>query len=114
MRLNCNKEEALDLFAENKYKQEFIDSKVAENEMTSVYKIGDFVDLCTGPHIEHTGKAKAFKVLKHSASYWQADATQDSLQRVYGISFPEKVQLKEWLHWREEALKRDHRVLGQK
>lgn len=47
--------------------------------MTSVYKIGDFIDLCTGPHIEHTGYAKAFKLIKHSSSYWLADATKDSL-----------------------------------
>ena len=78
-RLDLTKEEALDLFADNKYKVEFIDSKIALDEMTSVYKIGDFIDLCTGPHIDTTGRVKAFKLLKHSASYWQGDATKDSL-----------------------------------
>ena len=91
-----------------------IETKVKDNELTSCYKIGDFVDLCTGPHIEHTGVAKGFKILKHSSSYWLGDSSQDSLQRIYGISFPEKQQLKEYLHIREEAMKRDHRELGTK
>lgn len=85
------------MFEDNKYKQELIQSKVKDGETTSCYRIGDFVDLCTGPHIEHTGFARGFKILKNSASYWQGDATKDSLQRIYGISFPEKVQLKEFL-----------------
>ncbi len=58
---------------------ELIKSKVADDEMTSVYRLGDFVDLCTGPHIEHTGLVKSFKVLKHSSSYWLGDAAKDSL-----------------------------------
>mmetsp|Transcript_23213 Transcript_23213/g.16510 ORF Transcript_23213/g.16510 Transcript_23213/m.16510 type:complete len:112 (+) Transcript_23213:111-446(+) len=80
--------------------------------MTSVYRIGDFVDLCTGPHVEHTGKIKAFKLMKHSAAYWLGDQNNESLQRVYGISFPKKDMLKDYLKMREEAAKRDHRVIG--
>jgi threonyl-tRNA synthetase len=78
------------MFQENKYKTEFINSKIKDTELTTVYRIGDFVDLCTGPHIEHTGQIKAFKLLKHSSSYWLGDSTKDSLQRIYAISFQEK------------------------
>ena len=102
----------MDLFSYNKYKVELINDKIADNELTSVYRVGDFIDLCTGPHIEHTGRVKAMKLLKHSAAYWQGDATKDSLQRIYAISFPEKDQMKTFLEQRAEALKRDHRVLG--
>ena len=58
--------------------------------MTSVYKIGNFIDLCTGPHIKHTGVAKAFAITKHSAAYWLGDASKDHLQRVYGVAYPDK------------------------
>jgi threonyl-tRNA synthetase len=58
-----------------------------------VYRIGDFVDLCTGPHFDHTGRAQGFQIIKNSASYWLANADNESLQRVYGISFPEKSEL---------------------
>lgn len=111
-RLELSKEQALDMFAENKYKCQFIEEKV--ESLTSVYRIGDFVDLCMGPHIEHTGHVKAMKILKHSGSYWQGDASKDALQRIYAISFAEKSHMKEYLAQQEEALKRDHRVLGQK
>ena len=58
--------------------------------MTSVYKVGDFIDLCTGPHLPHTGHARAFKLMKNSATYWLGDSKNDSLQRIYGVSFAEK------------------------
>lgn len=76
--------------------------------------MGDFIDLCTGPHLLHTGQAKSFKLLKNSAAYWLADASKESLQRIYGISFEEKKDLKEFLQLREEAKKRDHRLIGQR
>lgn len=107
------KSEALDLFDYNDFKKYLIETKIADNEMTSVYRVGDFIDLCTGPHIPHSGFARAFKLLKHSATYWLGDAQNESLQRIYGISFSEKSELKEFVRLREEALKRDHRVVGQ-
>ena len=78
-RLEISKEEALDLFSYNKFKTELITKKIPEGAMTSVYKIGDFVDLCTGPHIPHTGLAPAFDIIKHSGAYWLGDASNHSL-----------------------------------
>lgn len=66
--------------------------------MTQVYRIGDFIDLCTGPHLPHTGLVKAFKLLKHSAAYWQGNAENESLQRIYGVSFPTKQELADFVH----------------
>ena len=73
-RLLISKEEALDLFSYNRFKTYLIETKVPNDAMTSVYKIGDFIDLCTGPHIQHTGLAKGFAITKHSAAYWLGDA----------------------------------------
>jgi len=88
----------------------------SENEVTtvSVYKIGNFVDLCRGPHIETTGQLDitAFALDSISASYFRGDQSRESMQRIYGILFHSKKELKEFLHNREEAKKRDHRVLG--
>jgi len=78
----------------------------------TAYKCGDLIDLCTGPHVPSTKMIKAFKVMKNSAAYWLADAQNDSLQRVYGISFPSKKELDEYIHFKEEAEKRDHRTVG--
>ena len=87
-----------------------------ENEVAtvSVYKIGNFVDLCRGPHIETTGQLDitAFSLDSISASYFRGDQSRESMQRIYGILFHSKKELKEFLHNREEAKKRDHRVLG--
>ena len=87
-----------------------------ENEVAtvSVYKIGNFVDLCRGPHIETTGQLDitAFNLDSISASYFRGDQSRESMQRIYGILFHSKKELKEFLHNREEAKKRDHRKLG--
>ncbi|KAL8271697.1 hypothetical protein Esti_004373 [Eimeria stiedai] len=112
-RLTCGKAEALDLFQENPFKVSLIESKVPEGALTTVYQCGGLVDLCRGPHVPSTGAIKAFAVLRHSAAYWLGDSSNDSLQRVYGVSFPDKKQLKEHLDLLEEAKKRDHRLVGQ-
>jgi threonyl-tRNA synthetase len=112
-RLILTKEEALELFEYNRFKTYLIKTKVPEGALTSVYKIGDFIDLCTGPHLQHTGHVKGFAITKHSASYWLGDAKKDHLQRIYGVAFPEKSMLEEFLKQREEAKLRDHRVIGQ-
>lgn len=70
------------------------------------------IDLCVGPHIPHTGKIKAFMVTKNSSSYFLGDANNESLQRIYGISFPDKKQLSEYKVFLAEAAKRDHRKIG--
>ena len=96
------------------YGDEEVSSNEKEVSTVSVYKIGNFVDLCRGPHLESTGQidSQAFALDSISASYFRGDQNRESLQRVYGILFNSKKEFKEFLHNREEAKKRDHRVLG--
>lgn len=98
-------------FGDNPFKSEII---AAKEETLSAYRQGDFVDLCTGPHIPNTQVVQGFKLTKTSGAYWRGDAANQQLTRIYGISFPDKKQLKEYLHRIEEAKKRDHRVVGRK
>lgn len=111
-RLEIKKEDLLRLFDYNKFKVRIINEKVT-TPTTTVYRCGPLIDLCRGPHVRHTGKLKAFKLTKNSSSYWEGDANKESLQRVYGISFPDSKQLKEWQQFQEEAAKRNHRKIGQ-
>jgi len=106
-----SREEALGMFAENKFKAELIEGFPAGSEIT-LYRCGPMVDLCTGPHLPHTGYLKAAKVTSASCAFWRADAKREALQRVYGITFPEKAQLAEYEHRRAEAEKRDHRKVA--
>lgn len=106
-----NKQEALDRFRTNPYKAELISEFEGG---ISGYSQGEFFDLCRGPHLPSLGKIKAFKVLKTSGAYWRADNTKEMLTRVYGISFPDRLQLKNYLTMLEEAKKRDHKILGPK
>lgn len=111
-RLEMTKEQLLEMFAYNKYKVQFIQDKVPDNTSTTVYRCGPLIDLCVGPHIPHSGRIKAFKVLKNSSLYFQGDAANDSLQRVYGISFPDKKLMTAHLEFLKEAAERDHRKIG--
>ncbi|TFK17681.1 threonyl-tRNA synthetase [Coprinopsis marcescibilis] len=111
-RLVVSKEKLLEMFHYNKYKKYMIETKVPDGTSTTVYRCGPMIDLCVGPHIPHTGKIKAFMVTKNSASYFLADSNNDSLQRIYGISFPDKKQLTEYKAFLAEAAKRDHRKIG--
>lgn len=95
------------------YKAEIIES-IPANEELSLYKQGDFIDLCRGPHVPSTGKLKAFKLMKLAGAYWRGDAKNEMLQRVYGTSWSNKKDLKAYLHRLEEAEKRDHRKLGKR
>ncbi len=104
-----SQQEAIDDFADNPFKRELIENL---EEGLSAYRQGEFVDLCTGPHIPRLGLAKAFKVLKTSGAYWRGDSANTQLTRIYAISFPDKKMLKAYLHQMEEARKRDHRVVG--
>jgi len=113
-RLVVSKEEALSLFEGNPFKTAIISTKVPDNSRTTVYKCGDLIDLCRGPHIPHTGKVKAFSATRHSATNWLADTEKDSLQRLYGVSFPDKKMLKVWKENQEKAKERDHRRIMQK
>ncbi|MCP4021330.1 MAG: threonine--tRNA ligase, partial [Desulfobacteraceae bacterium] len=105
-----SKQEALDIFKNNLFKTELINE--LEDQEISLYQNGNFVDLCRGPHIPHTGMIKGFKLMKISGAYWRADQTREQLQRLYGISFFDKKKLNKHLHLIEEAKKRDHRKLG--
>lgn len=106
------REEALTCFKDNSYKAELI-TGFPEGTI-SAYKQGEFLDLCRGPHLPNLGKIKAFKILKTSGAYWKGDATKEMLTRIYGISFPDRKQLKDYLFVLEEAKKRDHKILGPK
>jgi threonyl-tRNA synthetase len=108
-----NKKEALQAFERNIYKKEIIEG-VEEGAPISAYRIGDFFDLCLGPHLPNLSKIKAFKLLKTSGAYWRGDPEREMLTRIYGISFPSRDELKQFLDWQEEAKRRDHRLIGTK
>lgn len=93
------------------YKAEIIES-IPEGEKISLYRHGDFIDLCRGPHAPTTGFKKAFKLMKLAGAYWRGDHRNAMLQRVYGTAWPDEKQLQEYLTRLEEAEKRDHRKLG--
>ncbi|KAG0499168.1 hypothetical protein HPP92_003859 [Vanilla planifolia] len=111
-RIEVSREQALEIFAENQFKIEII-KELSEEKTITVYRCGPLVDLCRGPHIPNTSFVKAFACLKASSSYWRGKSDRESLQRIYGISFPESKRLKEYLALLEEAKKYDHRILGQ-
>lgn len=113
-RQELSKAEAVNFFKEkgDNYKLEIL-SEIDENsEKISIYKEGGFTDLCTGPHLPSAGKIKFVKLLSVSGSYWRGDEKNKQLQRIYGISFPKKKMLDDYLFRLEEAKKRDHRKLG--
>lgn len=111
-RLEMSKDDLLKMFSYNPYKIHFIREKIADGSFSTVYRCGDLIDLCMGPHVPHTGLIKAFEVTKNSSSYFLGDANKDSLQRIYGISFPDVKLLKEYVKFKQEAERRDHRRLG--
>ena len=93
------------------YKARIIED-IPADETISVYRQGEFLDLCRGPHVPSTGKLKAFKLMKVAGAYWRGDARNEMLQRIYGTAWPDKKALKEYLHRLEEAEKRDHRRIA--
>lgn len=93
------------------YKAEIIAS-IPAGEDVSLYRQGDFIDLCRGPHVPSTGKLKVFKLMKLAGAYWRGDSKNEMLQRVYGTAWVKKDDLDAYLHMIEEAEKRDHRKLG--
>ncbi|XP_029573976.1 threonine--tRNA ligase 1, cytoplasmic [Salmo trutta] len=110
-RLEIKKETLLEMFKYNKFKCRILNEKVT-TPTTTVYRCGPLIDLCRGPHVRHTGKIKALKIHKNSSTYWEGKADMETLQRIYGISFPDPKMLKEWERFQEEAKNRDHRKLG--
>lgn len=106
------REQALGWFGERDqvYKLELIEGIADAN--VSIYKLGEFVDLCAGPHVKYASKLKHFKLLTVAGAYWRGDSTKPMLQRVYGTVWPTKAELEQYLERLEEAKKRDHRRLG--
>ncbi len=107
------RDDALKLFHDmnESYKVEII-KDIDPNEKLTAYQQDDFIDLCRGPHVPSTGKIKHFKILESSGAYWRGDEKNKMLQRIYGTSFGSKKALKDYLHFLDEAKKRDHRKLG--
>ena len=105
-----NRDEAISKFEEmgEKYKADII-RDLPEEETITIYRQGDWFDLCRGPHVPNTGKLKAFKLMKLAGAYWRGDSNNEMLQRIYGTAWAKKDDLKEYLHRLEEAEKRDHR-----
>ena len=112
-KMEMSREEAVKFFKSKGeyYKAEIIES-IPSNEALSLYKQGDFVDLCRGPHVPSTSKLKAFKLMKLAGAYWRGDSSNEMLQRVYGTAWENKDDLETHLHRLEEAEKRDHRKIG--
>ena len=113
VRKEISKAESLKFFAANgqTYKCEHIEQDLEDGSITT-YTQGNFTDLCKGPHIVSTGIIKAVKLMSVAGAFWRGDATKDQMQRLYGISFPKKKMLDEYLVVLEEAKKRDHRKIG--
>ena len=105
------REEAEEIFADQRYKLEHIRELPAKEEII-IRRHGNFVDLCSGPHVASAGKIGAFKLMKLAGAYWKGDSDREMLQRVYGTAFFKQKDLDEYLHNLEEAEKRDHRKLG--
>jgi threonyl-tRNA synthetase len=113
-REEMSREEARQLFSDlhQTFKVDIIDRMAGEVADVGVYRTGDFVDLCRGPHVPHTGHLRAVKLLRVAGVYWRGDERNEQLQRVYGTAFFEREQLDAFIAQREEARRRDHRRLG--
>ncbi len=115
-REELKREDAIEYFKTkrpDKYKVEILEDIAKNEKVVSLYHQGEFTDLCRGPHMPTTAKLKNVKLLSVSGSYWRGDSDRQQLQRIYGISFPKKKDLDDYMNFLEEAKKRDHRKLGQ-
>ncbi len=112
-RLVMARDEAIAFFRQlgEEYKAQII-ADIPDNETISLYRQDDFIDLCRGPHVPHTGKLTAFKLTKVSGAYWRGNSSNEMLQRIYGTAWPDKKSLQVYLNRLEEAEKRDHRRLA--
>jgi threonyl-tRNA synthetase len=115
VREELKREDAIEFFKSKRidpYKVEILEDIAKDEDIVSLYHQGGFTDLCRGPHIPNTSKVKNVKLLSVSGSYWRGDSSRQQLQRIYGISFPKKKDLENYLFLLEEAKRRDHRKLG--
>ncbi|MEE8483246.1 MAG: threonine--tRNA ligase, partial [Nitrospinota bacterium] len=109
-----SRQDALELFGGQQFKVKALNDLLKDEQTVTVYTQGKFTDLCRGPHVEHTGQIGAYKLDKIAGAYWLGDQSNEALQRVYGLCFSTKEELKEYKRLLEEAKKRDHRELGKK
>ncbi|OEF95607.1 threonine--tRNA ligase [Desulfuribacillus alkaliarsenatis] len=108
-----SRDEAIERFkSAGEYMKEELISELPDDVEISIYHQGEFTDLCSGPHLESTGKLKNIKLLSVAGAYWRGSSDNEMLTRIYGVAFPKKEDLAEYLHFLEEAKKRDHRKLG--
>jgi threonyl-tRNA synthetase len=112
-RVERPREEALSIYADNRYKREILEEEAAGEDPVSFYVQDDWQDLCRGPHVESTGEVGAFELLNISSAYWRGDEDNEQLTRVYGTAFERESELEEFLTMREKAKERDHRKIGQ-
>ena len=113
VRVEKQKKDLLTLFSKNRFKIDKVEENVANGGSSSVYEQGDFVDFCTGPHVPSTGYLKNVKLLSVASTHYKGDESREMMMRIYGTVQPTQQELKEYLRLREEALRRDHRKIGQ-
>ena len=111
-RIECSDDDLQKLFAKNPFKLEIISDKLEDGDGSTIYKQGDWYDLCLGPHVPSTSKLMYFKLTNISSAYWRADSSREQLVRIYGMVYPTKELLKQRIRQLEEAKSRDHRKLG--
>jgi len=112
-RFERSRDEAFEVYEDNRFKREILDDEAADEESISFYEQGEFEDLCKGPHVESTGEIGGFALLSISGAYWRGDEENEMLTRVYGTAFESEAELEEFLERRQEAEERDHRKIGQ-
>ncbi len=111
-RVERSREDAFEIYGDNPFKQDILETEAADEETVSFYVQDDWQDLCQGPHVESTGEIGAITLLEISASYWRGDEENETLTRVYGSAFKSESDLEDFLNRREEAKERDHRKIG--
>jgi len=111
-RVERSREEAFEIYEDNPFKREILETEAAGEDPVSFYVQDGWQDLCQGPHVDSTGEVEAFELLDISAAYWRGDESNESLTRVYGTAFPSESELEEFLERREQAKERDHRKIG--
>ncbi len=112
-RVERSREAAFDIYEDNPYKQDILETEAADEQTVSFYVQDDWQDLCQGPHVGSTGKIGAFELLNISSAYWRGDEQNEQLTRVYGTAFETEAQLEQYLERRRKAEERDHRKIGQ-